>query len=278
MLTGDEASSFVQESWGSELQKEWADSIPDFVFAHSETPMADLLKSHDEQAAKGKKSRHYNTGVFPGDPDMPADLSHALEKTRNDIVRLSRAGAAKGVLDWPTGWGYCLHYLAEQVDPSATVAAVDISFRTLAWIKPYYEKHGLADRILFVVADARNMPFRDGVFQSATAWGGTCEIENTAAGFRETFRVLESGGWFGVSGDQYKEGSPSMEIADRIGLSSLVTRERLEATMGSLGFRNCQYEIAWEGYDCWEDLPDEDRCPLPARGDWYQNIVACGQK
>jgi ubiquinone/menaquinone biosynthesis C-methylase UbiE len=48
--------------------------------------------------------------------------------------------------------------------------------------------------MLFVVADARNMPFKDNVFQSVTAWGGTTEIENAEAGLTETFRVLERNG------------------------------------------------------------------------------------
>ncbi len=132
--------------------------------------------------------------------------------------------------------------------------------------------------MLFVVADARNMPFKDNVFQSVTAWGGTVEIENADAGFEETFRVLENNGWFGASGEQYKENSPSMRIAEQIGVSSLVTKNKLEAAMKRIGFRNPQHEVLFEGYDIDDNLSDEERCPLPARGDWYQYIVASGQK
>jgi hypothetical protein len=48
--------------------------------------------------------------------------------------------------------------------------------------------------------------------------------------------------------------------------------------MKNIGFSNIEYEILFEGYDTDLNTPDEDRCPLPARGDWYQQIVASGQK
>jgi ubiquinone/menaquinone biosynthesis C-methylase UbiE len=205
-------------------------------------------------------------------------LNAAIEKSRDEIVELSRAKSAGRILDWPTGHGYCLHYLANQVSPETLVVALDINYRFMAEIKPYYDKHGLSDKMLFVVADARKMPFKDNVFQAVTAWGGTCEIANAEAGCRETLRVLEDNGWFGLSGDQYKEGSASLEIATRLGLDSLVTRDRLETAMKRIGFGDLEYSILFEGYEPWSEVPEEDRCPLPARGDWFQNIVASLRK
>lgn len=277
-LTNRDVADFQSETWGSELANEWAEFVPDFSFSSCEDPIQDLRKIHGEAAEKGRASRLYNTGVYPQDWGLPDEVYPALEKSRDELVRLSGAASARAILDWPTGEGYCLHYLARQAHPEALVVALDVNFRTMAKIKPYYEKYGLSDRMLFVAADARKMPFKDGVFQSVTALGGTTEIENTEAGFSETYRVLESGGWFGLSGDQYKEGSPSMEVAARFGLAGPLTKDRLEATMNSIGFCNLAYEVLYQGYDADDDLPDEERCPLPARGDWYQQIVAAGQK
>lgn len=264
LLTKDDLANFLAGTWGSELQKENAYFSPGFAYASNEVAIEDLRTAHDEAAEKGRNTRLFRTGVFPEDPDMPADFVSALRSTRDEVVRLSGANSAERILDWPTGWGYCMHNLAFQADPEALVVALDVNFRTMSHIKPYYDKHGLSDRMLFVVADAVNMPFKDSVFQSVTALGGTCEIGNAGAAFSETSRVLDSDGWFAASGDQYKDNSPSMEIAEQLGLDPLVTRDRVEAAMKTNGFRNLEYRIMWEGYDCWDDLTDEERCPLPA--------------
>jgi ubiquinone/menaquinone biosynthesis C-methylase UbiE len=215
---------------------------------------------------------------FGEDSGISKEAARAIAQSREELVRLSRATSATRVLDWPTGGGYCLTYLMNQVAAGTLVAGLDINFGSLARSKIYFDEYGLSDNMLFVVADARNMPFKDNVFQSVTACGGTVEIENAYAGFKETFRVLQDDGWFGVSGDQYKENSPSMRIAERLGLNPLATKDKLQAAMERIGVRNFQYEVLFEGYDVDDIWPDEERCPLPARGDWYQHIVASGQK
>lgn len=275
LLTRDDLADFLSEPWGSELQEEWADCIPGF--ASSGDAIEDLRRVHEGVTSRAR-ARLLDTDVSTEDPGTPTEVDLAVDKTRDQIVRLSRAKSAKRILDWPTGGGACMERLASQTDPDALVVALDVDFRTMARIEPYYDEKGLSGKMLFVVADARRMPFKDGVFQSVTAWGGTAEIGNAEAGVKETYRVLESGGWFGITGDHYKENSPSMAVAERYGLDSVVTRARLEAAMDAIGFRNREYQVVWEGYDPWDNLPDEDRCPLPARGDWSQHIVASGQK
>jgi hypothetical protein len=69
-----------------------------------------------------------------------------------------------------------------------------------------------------------------------------------------------------------------MKIAERLGLDSLVTKNKLEAAMRFIGFKNLEYDVLFEGHDVDLDTPDEERCPLPARGDWFCRIVASGQK
>ncbi|MCE5323970.1 methyltransferase domain-containing protein [bacterium] len=287
-LTRDDLTNFLGEAWGSELKKE---NHGNFA-SNEDTP--DYLESICKDAAKTvNRSRWLATA--PGlseserkkaeeatwpfiDLDMPEEAKKAIAKSRERVVELSRASSAKRVLDWPTGPGYCLHYLANHVSPQTLVVALDVNFGMLARRKIYFDEYGLSDNVLLVAADARNMPFVDNTFSSVTVWGGTIEIENAEAGFKETHRVLESGGWVGVSGDQYSENSASIEICKKLGLYSLATRNRLESTMKRIGFNNLEYEILFEGYDMDLDTPDEDRCPLPARGDWYQHIAASVQK
>lgn len=278
MLTKEDVSAFVNEIWGGQLLREFVECFSGFKVASNGDPTEELREICRKSADRGKTTELYKTDIFPEDDDAPSDLNAAIRQSRDEVVRLSGVPTANSILDWPTGSGYCLHYLAKQANPNAIIVSLDINFRGLASIKPYYEKHGLADRMLFVAADARKMPFKDGVFQSVTAWGGICEIENAGAGFCETHRVLEPDGRFGASGDQYKEGSPSMEVAVKTGVSSLVLRKNLESTMTDIGFKDVRYDALWEGLDPWVDEPEEERCPLPARGDWFQTLVVSGQK
>jgi uncharacterized protein YbaR (Trm112 family) len=279
LLTKAHLAEFLNETWGQELQKENSDAFPGFAFASNEDAIEDLRKISEEAAGEGKASRGLMADVFPPDPDLPEELELAVRKSADDIIRLSRAESAKAILDWPTGWGFCLKNLANNINAEALIVALEVNFRTLAKIKPFYDKNGFSDNMLFIVADARRMPFKDGAFQSITAWGGTTEIASPELGWKETFRVLRKGGWFGISGDQYRDDSPSMKLAEQCGIASkTLTRERLEANLGLIGFGNLEYEVLFEGYDTDLDTPDEERCPLPARGDWFQHIVAAGQK
>lgn len=277
-LTKENLASFLSETWGNELQKENASFFRGFAFVSNEDKPEDLEKVFEEATKEGKANHWVMTGTFPEDSSISKEQSMAIDKSTDRLVDLSRAASARRILDWPTGNGFHLSHMIGNVHPEALVAALDVDFRKLAKIKPYYDENGFSDNVVFIVADARRMPFKNGAFQSVTAWGGTVEIANAETGFKETFRVLEDGGWFGVSGDQYKKDSPSTKIAAQLGIDSLVTKDRLEAAMKLIGFRNLEYEVLFEGYDIDLDTSDEERCPLPARGDWFGHIAASGQK
>ena len=38
-----------------------------------------------------------------------------------------------------------------------------------------------------------------------------------------------------------------------------------------------EYAVTYEGVDT-DTLPDEERCPLPARGDWFAHCVVAARK
>lgn len=276
-LTKADLADFLNETWGNELQKEHSDVFPDFFFASNEDKLEDLQKMYDEATREGKASHWNMTGTFAKDPGHTEEQSQAIEDSKDEVVKLSRATSSKRILDWPTGYGACIKNLIKKVDPETLIVALDVNFRTMAKIKPYFDENGFSDNMLFIIADARKMPLKDNVFQSVTVWGAG-EIARPNVGFKESFRVLEEGGWVGTFADQYKESSPSMKIAENLDLGSVATRTRLESMMKLAGFKNLEYKMLYDGYDIDLDVPDEDRCPLPARGDWFQLIVASGQK
>jgi len=276
MLTRDGLDSFTGETWGQELYKEARGFWPGFTYVCNETDPATLRKIFDEGSSEGRASKGIMTDEPQGNWGLPDEEFAAANHSIGAMLQLCKVPSASTIVDWPTGWGTCLKQVVKQARPDALVAALEITFRTLAKIKPYYDDNGYSKNILFVVADARNLPLKDSVFQAATVWGVN-EIERPEAGFAETYRVLDSNAWVGTYGEQYAEGSASMQISERLGMASVGTRVRLESVMAGLGFRDLQYQVLFEGYDH-DELPDEERCPLPARGDWFQCMVAAGQK
>lgn len=277
-LTGTRLSAFLGEAWGTELLKQNLMFFPDFTYASNEMPYAELEKIAEIGYREGEDNPWLMSGTRPEDLSMPEELRQAIRKDYESLFDLSRAAQAECILDWPTGYGACLTYLANHAAPQALIAALDVDFRKMATIKPYYDAKGFSDRMLFVVADVRNMPFTDNAFLAVTAFGVAGEIQHEDQAVCETYRILAPNGWFGLSSDLFRENSPSMEIAQRIGLDTLLTRERLDTAMQRTGFTSLEYHVNYEGYDTDADLTDEERCPLPARGDWFECVVAAGQK
>ena len=97
--------------------------------------------------------------------------------------------AAKGrVLEVGTGTGKNLPYYAE----GALVVATDLSPRMLARA---VEKAGERRRaVRFVVTDAEDLAFRDGVFDAVVTSFVFCTVPDPVRGLREIRRVLRGGG------------------------------------------------------------------------------------
>ncbi|MHB0935385.1 MAG: methyltransferase domain-containing protein [Armatimonadota bacterium] len=277
-LTGAKLSAFLNEAWGSELLKENTMFFLDFAYASNETPYAELEQIAETGYREGEDNPWLMSGTHPEDLSMPKELRLAIRKGYQSLFDLSHAGQAECILDWPTGYGACLMHLMNHAAPHTLVAALDIDFRKMATIKPYYDAQGFSDRMLFVVADARNMPFADGAFQAVAAFGGAGEVQDQDEGVRETYRVLAANGRFSLSSQLYREDSPSMQIAQRTGLDALLTRGRLDTALQCAGFTGLEYHVTYEGYDTDDGLTDEERCPLPAQGDWFECVTAAGRK
>jgi len=269
-LTPKKLQEFLKEQWGKELVKEKFGT-----FVHSNDTLLNLQKIADKVKSEAlQKNKEY----FNPDPDIPKDLERAINQSVEVLAEKAYVKTARRILDWPTGGGFFLKYLVNIVQSDTLIIATDINFGQLAATKAYLDQAGKGKNVSFIVCDARYMPFQNNVFQSITAWGGTVEIPDAFLAVKESYRVLEEKKWFGISGDLYKENSESFRIAKKLGLDSLVTRERLEKFLEKTGFANLSYNILYEGFDEGLSTPQEERCPLPASGDWFSHIVASGQK
>ncbi len=269
-LTSENLQEFLREPWGKELLK---DEFGKFI---SSTHNVSEIQKTVEQVESEALKKHKDYAI--PDLNFPKELSLAIEKSRELLAEKANIKTAHRILDWPTGGGFFLEYLVKIVSEDALIIAIDINFGQLAVTKAYLDKIGKGKNIIFVVSDARNMPFKDNIFQAVTAWGGIVEIPKSQRAVKESYRVMEKNGWFGISGDLYKENSESFRIAKKLNLEAMATKERLKKVLQKTGFKNLSYEIVYEGYDTETKTPPEEHCPLPAPGDWFSHIVATGQR
>lgn len=279
LMTENDRSDVGRQALGHECFRSSADALPGLMVVSDELPPPLIRSIYEEAASEGRRTELFRTGVFARSHNVPDELDRALQSSTEKAIEMSQARSARCVLNWPTGWGHGLYRLTSQVRDDAVIVAMDANFKTLATIKPYFDSRGTSENILFVTANALNMPFRDGVFQAAVLLDGSLQMERADACLAETYRVMASGGRVGINGDVYREWSPSMAIAEYWSMDSLATAARLEGEMRRIGFTNITHEVLFQGSDVIQhNLDEEERSLLPAPGDWFQHIAAGGQK
>jgi SAM-dependent methyltransferase len=222
----------------------------------------------------------------PGSTESPLDSFPVAEEdrgivaataaARQRIAELAEVSRRSPLLDLATGPGAFVQGIAPMLSGSSLLVCTDIRALSLADSSRRLLPH-LRCPTRFIVCDISAMPFRDGVFSVVTCFGGMGEIADMAMVLEECHRVLERGGVQVMAGDQFLDPSPSLRIADELGIGSVATADRLKASLERVGFNLTDYEVLYEGHDT-DTLPDEDRCPLPARGDWFAYAVVAAAK
>ncbi len=269
-LTKKDLDNFSSDGAGAEY------IVDDYgTFLTNETSLSQFneIAQKEKAQARGEKIR----GSLYEDDSLPESLSLALNKSRRILAEKVDANRAKKILDCPTGPGSFLTDLLEVVLDDSVIFSTDINFGRLIRTKEYLIDHPKPKNIVYVVGDALRLPFRNNTFDAITSWGIT-DIPDQKTLIEELADILKKGAKIGFSTDQYKEGSESIKIAENLKIADIVTKKRIEELFKRVGLKNLEYAILWEGQDIDFDVPDEERCPLPARGDYYQFIVAVAEK
>lgn len=280
----DDVSVFLSQK---EIQDFFTDEYLDIycsdIYRES---VKELLKSENYIEGLKKMVEHVNSegkmkefiGWFDvTDDTLDPKLAESIKKSVDVMIRLSNIKDANLSLDWPTGNGFLMRSAVKEMKDNATIIAFDVNFVTLCRTRKYLEAKGLANRIIFINGDVRNMPFKNNVFDLVTAWGGTIEVPNADIACGESYRVLKPEGTFVTDGDVFKENSQSLKIAESLNLHHLATKERMLECFNNLGFKDIKTETIMEDIDR-DTLPDEERCPLPAKGDWFSLVEIVGRK
>jgi len=267
---------FNQESLGKYLSKQYLSERKKFIttsqnFVEGLKEIIAFVKKDDFQKKYAAETCNWN--------DLNDDEAERANKSTTEILAdKAHIREASKILDWPTGTGCFLRTIIDKVKRDAFIVCLDIDFVEITSLKEFLKERGKGENILFVNADARQMPFDTGVFDAVTAWGGFIEVSESPKAVAESFRVLKKRGFFAGDGVLYKENSESMKIAEKLGIDSLANKERIEKCLVDVGFNNIFIESVFDGYDKDDITFESDRAPLPAHGDWYSLVIASGQK
>jgi ubiquinone/menaquinone biosynthesis C-methylase UbiE len=113
------------------------------------------------------------------------------------------------ILDIGCNTGYCSFEIVHLAKCSVT--GVDISPEMIKTAKKFQKEDSFGSLIKFKVANAMNLPFKDGVFDVVVSGGSTAFIDNKEKAIKEYKRVLKSWGFIADINFYYRE-KPPMDL------------------------------------------------------------------
>jgi arsenite methyltransferase len=120
----------------------------------------------------------------------------SLDATR-ELVELCHIGQGKYVLDVGCGVGATPAYLAREY--GCRVVGVDITPKMIERARARVESEGVADAVELRVADARDLPFEDDLFDAVIGESVIVFFEDKQRAVDEFARVTKPGGYVGVT-------------------------------------------------------------------------------
>ncbi len=128
-----------------------------------------------------------------------------LNSTR-ELVRLCHMDADSHVLDVGCGAGATPTYLAKEI--GCRVVAVDLRVGMIGRAIERARREGVEERVKFRVADARDLPFEDNLFDAVLCESVATFIEEKQQVARELARVAKPGGYVGLNEEIWIEAPP----------------------------------------------------------------------
>jgi ubiquinone/menaquinone biosynthesis C-methylase UbiE len=120
----------------------------------------------------------------------------AMEATRQ-LIDLCRIAAADYVLDVGCGVGATPCYLAKTAN--CRVMGVDLLEKMVQASRARAKAEGVEDRVQFKVADARELPFDDDLFDAVIMESVNVFFDDKLPAMREYVRVTKPGGYVGIT-------------------------------------------------------------------------------
>jgi len=192
----------------------------------------------------------------------------ALKKEWNFLLSVVKKNKSAIHLDFATGTGRFLRNIVPKT--KGEMVALDNGYGTCQELQYFLKKIRKYNKVSIICADARKMPFRNGVFNSASSWCGLDEpkMKDTV---KEAKRVLKKEGYFAASGIHYQEESKSFLRAKKHNINFL-TKEEIVRTLRNVGFHKIEHKVFYKGR--WS----EKGAYLPILDDLYITYAVKGEK
>jgi demethylmenaquinone methyltransferase/2-methoxy-6-polyprenyl-1,4-benzoquinol methylase len=158
-------------------------------------PVADFGYEQVPWSAKKARVRGVFDSVAPRYDLMNDVMSGGLHRLWKRFT-LAKTGLRPGqqALDVAAGSGDLAVGLARQVGASGRVVVTDINAAMLAEGRNRLLNAGVVGNVDYVLADAENLPFRDGAFHCVTIGFGLRNVTDKNAALTSLYRVLKPGG------------------------------------------------------------------------------------
>lgn len=156
-------------------------------------PLLDAWRRHEEAAVRSEIA-----AAEAADPDAVLERSYErvrplwqwsvlFQEHRARYLRATAGGRGKRVLDLGCGEGYGAAQLATV---ARTVVAVDVHPRAVRFAARKYRR----EKLIFVCADARRLPFKPGVFEQIVSFEVIEHLPEPDGFLAETGRILDPAG------------------------------------------------------------------------------------
>jgi arsenite methyltransferase len=127
-----------------------------------------------------------------------------------ELMELCHIGQGSCVLDVGCGAGVTPCFVAKQYE--CRVVGVDINPGMVQRSQERAEREGVADRVEFRVADARDLPFEDALFDALITESVTSFPEDKQKAVNEYARVTKPGGYVGLNESVWLKLPPPPEV------------------------------------------------------------------
>ena len=190
----------------------------------------------------------------------------AAEAQHKDAMKRRLSGVSGLVCDLATGEGHMLRTLLA-AGGDTRIVCTDIDWRVLAMTRKRLQTDD--DKIAYVAADARHMPFADDSFDCVTSYAGFGNIPDSVQVAKELFRILKPGGTLFLQANFIEKGSKSHALTKQYGVETGMVEEAFIQCLEQAGFRRVQSAAVAQAI--WAENPYD---LLPVAGDTYlYNIV-----
>jgi ubiquinone/menaquinone biosynthesis C-methylase UbiE/uncharacterized protein YbaR (Trm112 family) len=202
---------------------------------------------------------------------LSEDLKKADEDLKDEIVKT--ASDHDFVLDMATGMGTLLLKLSRQTGKNVDLMGIDVAERPLRGAKLKLKEQETYNQVSLCVMDGKHLAIKQDEVPCVTSFSGFDNIPEAKVAFREAHRILVPNGRLVFATMGLEKGSKSMVEAEKLGVGSIATDNRLTQALEEAGSEIDKLEKRYAG--------ERLRNPmdlLPFEGDWFSNLLVQAHK